>query len=399
MFSLLRALVLSALFLCVGIVEADNWMSELPDDIFVANLSIPGAHDAATGNGLGRIFGLISGDRYARTQDIDLSEQWAMGVRAFDLRPCTTTGGYLNVNHGIAPTNISFDDALYLLRDSIIANPSEFAIIHLLHASEGDSGSYDYETLLREVIDSDEMKDYLMDFHRNLTVGDMRGKILILYRDSYNTHPTGGVMTNWTGDLNWSAQTNGRIAGEGSGAYVTSPLYMQDYAETYAEGAIEKKVEGVTTMLDYSTTANNDKAYNLVWVFNFASAYSQVMTLFSYEISLADGYRENASYTNAAIVDYLQTHEAGPTGIIMADYVGVDTTQGDDGETYETKGKELIDLIVENNYLSLIDTSIRDVDSYCAQGDTSIIYDLQGRRIDSPQRGIYIIGKKKVVVR
>ena len=32
-------------------IHAENWMSRLPDDAYVAVLSIPGTHEAATGSG------------------------------------------------------------------------------------------------------------------------------------------------------------------------------------------------------------------------------------------------------------------------------------------------------------------------------------------------------------
>lgn len=62
-------------------------------------------------------------------------------------------------------------------------------------------------------------------------------------------------------------------------------------------------------------------------------------------ISTADGYRDNAAHTNATIIDYLDTHEAGPTGIILMDYAGVDESNG-----YQTRGKELVEKIIANNF-------------------------------------------------
>ena len=74
---------------------ADNWMSHLPDETYVAAVSIPGTHDSGTGNG----FDGFLGETFARTQDISFGDQWKIGIRAFDLRPCTTKDGYLNINH------------------------------------------------------------------------------------------------------------------------------------------------------------------------------------------------------------------------------------------------------------------------------------------------------------
>ena len=43
----------SLLMLCMSVhVKAGDWMKRLPDNLFVSQVSIPGTHDAATGNGV-----------------------------------------------------------------------------------------------------------------------------------------------------------------------------------------------------------------------------------------------------------------------------------------------------------------------------------------------------------
>ena len=69
-----------------SVLLAENWMSRLPDDAYVAALSIPGAHDAATGSGWAGLNGPI-GNLFAKTQDLSLQALWDAGIRAFDLRP------------------------------------------------------------------------------------------------------------------------------------------------------------------------------------------------------------------------------------------------------------------------------------------------------------------------
>ena len=212
-------------------LQADNWMYRLPDDAYISTLSIPGSHDSGTGNGFPGVTTSIYGpfgDKYARTQDKSFEEQWNMGVRAFDLRPCIKDN-YINVNHGIMPTNLRFDNALYFLRDKLKENPSEFAIIHLLHASDGDDNASNYGERLLELFNRDDLKDFLIPFKGTLTVREMRGKILLLSRNQYADSPVGGFFHNWTGQINWSAQSNGQIAGPGG---ATAKLYMQDFAET-----------------------------------------------------------------------------------------------------------------------------------------------------------------------
>ncbi len=364
-------LALVALFTLVGTTRADNWMKHLPDAEYVANVSLPGSHDSGTGNGCGKVLELVDGTQYAKTQDLTISEQWNIGIRAFDLRPCVTEDDYLNINHGVVPTNIGFEEAMLLLRDLLIENPSEFIVIHLLHETDGEmfySGSSDYEELLHKTLESDELKDYIVDFSRDLTVGDMRGKMLILYRDSYTTHPVGGVMTNWAGYIDWNAQTNGLITGGGNGAgiYNTSPLYMQDYSNTSETGGLTTKVNAVNQMLDYTTANYHTTPSSIVWVYNFASAYSKMTTInaiiTTLTVSSAAGYGDNATHTNTTIIDYL-AQNPGPTGIILADYVGVDkttitTTEGgifgiggtEVTEDYDVMGKTLVETIIENNW-------------------------------------------------
>lgn len=324
-----------ALFLILGMtinIIAENWISKLPDHIFVSQLSIPGTHDAATGNG-------VQLAMFAQCQDVSVDKQWEAGIRAFDLRPIVKKD-HLHINHGIAETDLRFDDALYLLRDSLKANLGEFAIIHMLYANNYSEEKDTYITMLSELLSREDLKDYFIDFRRDLTVGDMRGKILILSRDKYaNTPFTGGFLQNWCGHVDWAAQTGCYITGPGSGADNRSKLYVQDYSNTNKEdGGITKKINAAIKMLDFSTKHSTKEKTDITWVFNFASSYPG-------DISTADGYRGNAAETNAAIIDYLQTHPAGPTGIVLMDYACVDVSKD-----HATRGKELTDTLIANNF-------------------------------------------------
>ncbi|MBR6030437.1 MAG: hypothetical protein IKP36_00565 [Bacteroidaceae bacterium] len=346
-------LALSALALSAS---ADNWMYRLPDDAYVSTLSIPGSHDSGTGNGFPGVTTSVYGpfgDKYARTQDRNFEEQWNLGIRAFDLRPAVADG-YINVNHGIMPTKLRFDNAIYFLRDKLIENPSEFVVIHLLHASAGDDNASNYGERLLELLGRDDLKDFFVEFKSTLTVREMRGKILLLSRDEYAEKPVGGFFRNWTGQIDWNAQTGGQIVGASGDV---AKLYMQDFAESYREGDLDRKVDAVRQMLDFSTKHVTNSASNIVWVYNFASAYSKVSRLYipliiDQEISTSDGYRDNAAHTNAAIIDYLndESHTAGPTGIVLLDYVGVESSNG-----YYTRGQEVVDVIIANNFRYLQD--------------------------------------------
>ena len=341
--------VLLALLLAALPLSADNWMKRLPDNVYVSCLSIPGTHDTATGHGFtSSLYGTF-GNKYARTQELSLQEQWDAGIRAFDLRPCVLEN-YLNINHGIVPTKLHFDVALYALRDLVRDNPSEFAIIHLLHESDGDEVKGVYNERLLELLQRDELRDYFVDFRKDLKVKDMRGKILILSRDTYADTPIGGFLKNWTGSEDWYWETQGTIQGPEN---ASATLYMQDYSDTHNDGGIDIKIAAIEKLLQFSTTHVTNTANDIVWVYNFASAYSKMekILLIGQEASTSDGYRDNACHTHAAILNFLNnTTKAGPMGIILMDYAGVDWTND-----YNTRGKELTEAIIANNFRYLQD--------------------------------------------
>lgn len=337
----------TTLFLTLGLtlhIAAENWMAKLPDHIFVSQLSIPGTHDAATGNG-------VQLAMFAQCQDVSVDKQWEAGIRAFDFRPIVKKD-HLHINHGIAETDLRFDDALYLLRDSLAANPSEFAVIHMLYANNYSEEKDTYVTMLSELLGREDLKDYLIDFSRDLTLGDVRGKILILSRDKYANLPlAGGFLQNWCGYVDWTAQTSCYITGPSSGANNRSKLYVQDFSNTDDnDGGITKKTNAIKKMLDFSTKYTTEDETDVTWVFNFASSYPG-------DISTANGYRGNAAESNATIIEYLQNNPAGPTGVILMDYACVDESKG-----YKTRGQELTDSIIANNlkWLKRINKEIYD---------------------------------------
>ena len=352
---IMKQVYLLFLMLCASIgASAGNWMKRLPDNMYVALVSIPGTHDSATGHGMTSPLGEMT----SRTQDTGVPEQWAAGIRAFDLRP-RVRDGYLHAAHGMMYTNVRFDSTLYVLRDSLKANPSEFVVIHLLYADNYENEREEYRELLLQLLQSDELKDYIVaDFRRDLTVGDLRGKMLFLSREEYDTTPIGGFLKNWCGYIDWNAQRNGQIVGPSGDKMSNSPLYVQDLSDTRGDGQIEAKVNAIKQMLDFSTRQEVADAEDLVWVYNLTSAYC-AGALFS----TSNGYRENATYTNRAFIDYLKEHEAGPTGIVLMDYAGVDQSQGyNTGTVYATLGKELTDTLIANNFKYLTRRSTENYD-------------------------------------
>ena len=102
---------------------------------------------------------------------------------------------------------------------------------------------------------------------------------------------------------------------------------------------MDKKLSAISNLLDHSVKLNTSSSHN--WVINHTSGYSQT-GLFA----TADAYRLNAASTNIAVVDYLSDEaNAGPAGLVMMDYAGVDRS-GD----YDVNGRKLVDAVIGNNF-------------------------------------------------
>ncbi len=304
------------------------WMEHLSPTAYLDQISIPGAHDAATGNG-------TKLDSFARTQQLSLTEQFVAGVRAFDLRP-SVDNDILKIYHGIVETNVTFEDALDELFDCLKAYPTEWIVVVIRHEDdhENDDEKGCWNDMISRLLRSEKYTGRIVDFNPGLTVEDVRGKMLLLSRDKYSSRPIGGFISGWNHSPDFSEQGNGNIKGESRGY---SRLYVQDF---YEVGSSEKdlKLQSIKNLLDYSTTLNQDNGHT--WVINHTSGYIKE-GLFS----TADSYRKNAANTNAFVIDFLaDTDNAGPIGMVMMDFAGVDQAG-----SYDVKGRQLVNAVIENN--------------------------------------------------
>lgn len=367
---------------------AENWITNLRDDVFVHQLSIPGAHDAGTGEGFESSFF----DSFARTQDATMQEQWDSGIRAFDLRPTavqTATGErYLKIYHGIVETKIRFDDALRLLCRQVKDNPGEFAIIIMRHETDGEKKDVGdlWEVLVDSCLNAEEFKEQLVRFRHNLKVGDMRGKVLVLSRDKYlnNKRLVGGYITNWSHSSDISSQKKGVI--NCNGIIKTSPLYVQDFYDC-TNGQLPTKLAAMETMFQEAGKALARTTGTRTWAINHASGYTRSAS--------ANGNRENAVSTHQTALDFLSSCELGtPTGIVVMDFAGVDQSKD-----YEVKSLSLTRALIANNKpYEQESTGIDDavaaekeitvVDGYVCASVPVTVYDLQGRQLSTPGKHV-----------
>lgn len=307
-----------------NVTTTNNWISALNDNTYLSQLSIPGTHDAATGDGTTLSIG--------KTQDLTLQEQWDLGIRVFDLRPGykrVSKGffkwGYeLHIYHGIVETKTSFKEAIQTLTNNLKNNPGEFAIV--IMRFENDSPIYNKRATWNELMSSflassDFPTAYRANFKADMTVGDLRGKLLILSRDSYADTPSTGAFVS-----GWSHDSAGSTGGSIYNSAASVGLNIQDYYEVDDSSV---KQQSVASLVDLATA---NRAADR-WTINHVSGYSGLTN-----------YKQNAEAINPYLYGYIINYPSC-TGIVMMDYAGVAASG-----SYEMYGTLLPQAIIDSNF-------------------------------------------------
>lgn len=376
-----RFLIIAVLFVqTVAVCYADDWMGGLDDNTYFSQVSIPGTHDSATGEGWTGILGGMFGPSMGLTQELTIAQQLACGVRAFDLRPCVN-GEELVINHGVLQTKAKFAATLKQLCQFVTDHPTEFVVVIMRHESDGDDNKSQWGTMINSCLTGEDIRPLLSDYKRDITVGELRGKVLVLSRDSYAVRPVGAFITGWGHQANYVI---GTIKGT---AAMAGALYVQDFYEVMDN--MTAKLNGIEKLLEFSTN-NNVKNSNkhLALCVNCTSGYTASAS--------SDGNRDNAAQCNQKAIDYMaiETH-AGPMGIVFMDFAGTDTSG-----SYSVKGLTLVNTIISNNQryepVKKDDgTGIEEHDSHM-DDSMGLVYNLQGQRVNaSVASGIIIRNGKK----
>jgi hypothetical protein len=364
----------------------NDWMEQLPDNRLVTALSLPGTHDAATAEGWTGLAEII-GDAMARAQDLTIADQWKVGVRVFDIRP-QKDGDVLRCMHGISGTKLLVGDFFAKMRDLLAASPSEFAIVTTkIDTTDGEPEVAEWAPLFSSLIQSDSLRQCFVEFSPTLTVGDLRGKILLLSRNKYADVPLGGFITGWSSDKDFAYQQDGTITGSDDSS---CPLWMQDYYKPNKDR--EGKENAIRLMLD-AAMGRDLTTQQPAWVMNYTAG--NTLEFFS------DGYRENAVYAHQLVLDYLNDEDhTGSTGIVFMDYAGVETTKGAGGDYYEVKGRQLVEALIAQNFRNDVN-GIKSILNARLSTLNSDWYTMDGRRLSKQPTtpGIYMSNGKKIVIK
>ncbi len=303
-----------------------DWLSMVRDDAQVCKLSIPGTHDTMTGMGFYQPVLKYVFNMTAISQVSTLEEQMACGMRFFDIRPVVSIDTLatdpkekqiLRLAHGISELDVTFEEAIGQLQRYLKAHPSEFFIAKL-QADNGMESQNNWTLLLDKVLSKPEYEGlFVRDWRPDITVGEMRGKILWLSR--YDLRPLNAlfhfpvVYCDWPDEdpdideaLNPAAQRSCAMYNMND-TTIRATLYKQDYYKTTSELRMKNKQQTVVDMMHSAreATATADP----IWIVNHCSAYTEVSPR---------GYITNAANLHPLVIADLQQHD-GTVGIMPMD--------------------------------------------------------------------------------
>ena len=269
-----------------------GWMAGLPDTVKVCRVSIPGTHDSGTA---GVRFPM---KHYARTQTMDLAEQWDAGIRFFDLRP-KLENGTLRIYHGPADCHLGFEEAMLTIIGKLEQYPTEFCVVMTNSAGGGLEGVDRIMDDINTLFDI----NMLAQFHADMTVADMRGRVLFIhrdYRDNGRDYP-GTVVLGWPGN---GSSHHSRME---SCQYQSAVLWAQDFFTEGGKGDyLNSKWDKVTALIREFASAPDG-----VWCINHLSGYTGA--------GISTNINRNAKTTNTRLLEYLGNHKK-PIGIIPMDF-------------------------------------------------------------------------------
>jgi len=303
-----------------------DWLSMVKDETKVCKLTIPGTHDTMTGMGfyqptLKYVFNMT-----AISQVSTLDEQMENGLRFFDIRPVVSIDTLatdpakkqiMRLTHGISEIDYTFEQTIDDLQAFLKAHPTEFFICKL-QADNGMENQNRWPALLSDVLSRPKYDGLFVENWRpDITVGEMRGKILWLSR--YDLRPQQAlynypiVYCDWPDEdpdikeaLDPQAQRNCAMYTMND-TTIKARLYKQDYYKTTNATRMKNKQTTVIAMMQTAREANATDEN--IWIVNHCSAYTEVSPR---------GYITNASNLHPLVVEDLLKNQ-GTVGIIPMD--------------------------------------------------------------------------------
>ncbi len=305
------------------IIPHGSWMGDIPDDVLVTALSIPGTHDS----------GCIDGPLgFFKTQDLDLPEQLNAGIRFLDIRLAHYQDDLL-VHHDVIYMGKNYKDVLEICADFLVRHPSETILMSVEGEDRLDSSLGDFAPseivgrLSRDERESwENTRSFEAEFEEQVweqvgtaplfynfaasppggrsvttapaftpatTVGDVRGKIVLLRRFQ-GDRGMGFDVTYWLDDTT----TRSSEDENGNPRETVPPIY--DVEDHYSDP--DDKYDLIVRHIEKARSGDLEDLY---------ITFSSAVTL------QASGYSDTI---NPLLNDYLVASTEGRIGIIAMDY-------------------------------------------------------------------------------
>lgn len=311
---MLKLLRIVILFLFLGMVctsdaKADNssWMASLDPNALITQISIPGTHDSAANADR------CDGAPFCRAQTYGFTNQLKMGVRFFDIRLAYEDGD-LRFHHSIYYLNLNFKAVINVVKAHLADNQSEFVIFLIKQEHSDVSADTFWARVSEQIGDYPEELFYLKKSVPN--VAEAAGKIIIMARNK-STYPQGY-------HVEWTDNTVHYEGYDSDLRYVVEDHYSLATVGTdtkFAEVAQNFYLAGVCR------TCGNPKTLFIT----FLSGEGD---------SVGKGPSHYAEYENPLAVVQLNNRPGTNPGIVVMDFAGDSTYQGD----------ELIEAVIKQNF-------------------------------------------------
>lgn len=261
----------------VNFAYATNWMEEIPNDVSLSSVNIPGTHDTGTASIWEDSWAQVS---WTKCQKLYYGEQLNVGARSFDIR-CNATkddaspSDVMIIHGGEKPQCYNRDDSNLTLKD-ILDDSVRFLEEHsseaLIMTVKQDAGSASgLVHAMSEFIKAN--KKYVYTGNGIPSMGEARGKIVFMRRYAIDEEVYNGVEKSWFGlDL-----TNWDNFNYMKNTYALS-IYDKDNVSVFVQDAF--KADAYDEKRDYiegtmkQTVGENKDAPKIpadAWVYNYVS--------------------------------------------------------------------------------------------------------------------------------
>ena len=231
--------------------KLNNWMQDIEDNRLVCKMSIPGTHDT----------GAYTGNGWVKTQDKNIEQQLNSGIRFFDIR-LVHQNGVLKLCHGSYIFDVTFvGDVLKTTAEFLKEHPSETVIMTIKRDHDLDKGdATKYRMALTKALEGDRnLTSYMVkSFRPDFTLGDLRGKMLIISRDGWITTPSGKV-TSWPDNASFTSSIE-------STNRSSTAIHVEDHYKSRASDKVSYVAQNVRKAQATFNTPKND------WFITFTSS-------------------------------------------------------------------------------------------------------------------------------